>query len=73
MLAISDPFALVGKEVLHKFKLDSGEDHWFRGIVLSYNSNTKTHELVYEGETEHCHFNLCKDIADGDFKIVDYM
>ena len=69
--AISDPFALVGKEVLHKFTLDSGEDQWFRGIVLSYNFNSKTHELVYEGETEHCHFNLYKDIVDGDFKTVD--
>ena len=71
MLDINDPFTLIGKEILHKFTLDSGEDQWFRGMVLSYNSNAKTHELVYEGETEHCHFNLFKDIADGDFKIAD--
>lgn len=34
--AISDPFALVGKEVLHKFTLDSGEDQWFRGMVFQF-------------------------------------
>ena len=70
-LEISDPFSLIGKSVLHRFTLDSGEDQWFKGIVLSYDSNTKTHELVYEGETEHCHFNLYQDISDGDFKIID--
>ena len=70
-IEISDPFSLIGKNILHKFKLDSGEDQWFRGMVLSYDSNTRTHELVYEGETEHCHFNLCRDISDGDLKTID--
>ena len=70
-IEISDPFSLIGKNILHKFKLDSGEDQWFRGMVLSYDSNTRTHELVYKGETEHCHFNLCQDISDGDFKTID--
>ena len=70
-IEVSDPFSLIGKNILHKFTLDSGEDQWFRGMVLSYDSNTKTHELVYEGETEHCHFNLSKDISDGDFKTID--
>ena len=70
-LDISDPFSLIGKTVLHKFTLDSGEDQWFKGIVLSYDCNTKMHELIYEGETEHCYFNLRQDISDRDFKTVD--
>ena len=41
VLDINDPFTLIGKEILHKFILDSGEDQWFRGMVLSYNSNAK--------------------------------
>ena len=29
----------------------------------------KTHELVYDGETEHQHFDLTMDILDGDIKL----
>ncbi len=66
-----NPFSLVGKEILHKFSLDSGEDRWFNGVVISYNAAANTHELAYDGETEHQHFNLTEDILDGDIKIID--
>ena len=65
----SDPFSLVGKEILHKFSLESGEDRWFGGVIVGYNAATKTHELVYDGETEYQHFDLTMDILDGDIKL----
>ena len=66
----SGPFSLVGKEVLHRFILESGEERWFHGIVISYNAANNTHELAYDGETNHQHFDLSEDIRDGDIEIV---
>jgi hypothetical protein len=66
---LSDPSFLVGKEILHKFQTDSGEESWFSGIVISYNAEENTHEILYDGESEHCHFDLTQDIIDGDLKI----
>ena len=66
---MSDPSSLVGKEILHKFQTDSGEESWFSGIVISYNPEENTHEILYDGESEHCHFDLTQDIIDGDLKI----
>lgn len=43
---LPDPFSLVGKEILHRFKLESGEDRWFNGVIVSYNTAAKTHELA---------------------------
>ena len=57
-----DPATLVGKSIEHKFKLDSSEFEWFRGFVLDYDTKTSLHEVVYEGEEEHCHFNLLEDL-----------
>ena len=65
---LSDPSSLVGKEILHKFQIDSGEESWFSGIVISYNAEENTHEILYDGESEHCHFDLTQDIIDGDLK-----
>ena len=66
----TDPFSLVGKEINHRFMLESGEEEWFRGFVLSYNTNTKMHELIYDGETDHQHFDLSEDIANGDVMVL---
>jgi len=67
---INDPVSLIGREILHRFKLDSGKYKWFSGVVISYNAKHKTHEIAYDSETDHCHFNLVNDIRDGDLKIV---
>lgn len=50
--------------------LESGEEEWFRGFVISYNTNTKMHELIYDGETDHQHFDLSEDIANGDVMVL---
>ena len=45
-------FSLVGKEIQHKFLLESGGYQWFSGFVVSYNPVNKVHEVAYEGEAE---------------------
>ena len=67
---LGDPSSLVGKEILHKFQIDSDEESWFSGTVISYNAKENTHEILYDGELEHCHFDLTQDIIDGDLKIL---
>ena len=66
---LSNPTSLVGKEILHKFQIDSDKECWFSGVVISYDVQNNTHEIVYDGELEHCHFDLTQDILDGDLKI----
>ena len=67
---LGDPSFLVGQEILHRFEDESGKESWFSGIVIRYNAENNTHEVVYDGESEHCHFDLTRDIIDGDLKIV---
>ena len=60
----------MGKEINHRFIVESGEEQWFHGSVLSYNSNTKKYDLVYDGETDHQYFDLSEDIINGDLEIL---
>ena len=48
---------LVGQRVKHKF-ISSGEEEWYKGYILAYNNNMKTHEIVYKGDSQH---NLIED------------
>ena len=66
----TDSFLLVRKEIQHRFVVESGEEQWFCGFVLSYNTNTKMHELIYDGETDHQHFDLSEEIRNGDVKLL---
>ena len=50
---LSDPLSLVGKAILHKFCLESGEYMWFHGVVISHNPVARTYEIAYEDEPEH--------------------
>ena len=70
-LDLSDPMSLVGKAILHKFCLESGEHTWFHGIVISYNAVERTHEIAYEDEPENQHYDLTEDFNEGDIQIVD--
>ena len=60
--------ALVGRTIMHKFEVEK-EEKWFMGFIISYNPNTHLHEIAYDGEEEHCFFNLQEDIARGDLII----
>ena len=61
---IRNPTSLNGRKVKHKFleEVDSTPT-W-------YSHQEKTHCLAYEGESEHCHFDLTLDLILGDLIIV---
>ena len=62
-----DPNTLVGKQVKDKFKDEStSEEQWYIGNVISYNTVSKLHEISYNGEDKHCHFDLIQDLISGD-------
>ena len=66
-LSHKDPNTLVGKDVKHKFKdEETGEEQWYSGNVIAYNPATKLHEISYNGEDEHCYFDLIQDLIAGD-------
>ena len=68
---LQDPASLVGKHISHKFEVeDTREVKWYSGRVISYNPATKTHEISYEDEDEHCHFDVMLELLNGDFKVV---
>ncbi len=51
-----DPATLVGKSIEQKFEVDVG------GSVVAYDTQTNLHEVAYEDEDEHHHFNLLEDM-----------
>lgn len=53
---------------MHKFEVDK-EEKWFLGFIVSYNLNTHLREIAYDGEDEHCFFNLQEDITRSDLII----
>lgn len=57
--------SLVGRRVLHRFKVGNDE-RWFSGFIVSYNTRTRLHEIAYDEEEEHCFFNLLEDLHEGD-------
>ena len=66
-----DPNSLVGKRISHKFETDdTREIVWYHGSVIGYDMATKTHEIVYEGEEEHCYFDITLDLLKGDLKVL---
>ncbi len=55
----SDPLSLVGSHISHKFVDEhSGEETWYEGFILGYNTATKMHEVAYVEEVNSCYFNL---------------
>ena len=65
-----DPDSLVGKYIEHRFEVE-GESRWYTGFVVDYDTTAKLHEVVYDGEEEHCYFNLMEDLLQNDLMIVD--
>lgn len=64
------PESFVGKNILHKFEVD-GQEKWFAGHILSYDTKTHLHEVLYDEEDENLFFNLTDDISNGDLLFVD--
>lgn len=72
-VVVRDPTLLVGKTISHKFEtLNEGgmSYEWFTGCVKSYDSKSKTHVILYEGESETCNFDILLDYLNGDLKII---
>lgn len=68
---IEHPESLVGKDIHHRFEIEGlNESQWFNGRVISFNPVSKTHEIEYEGEEEHCTFDLGVDLLSGDLKVL---
>ena len=66
------PQQLVGRKVSHRFYDRQNKKYkWYEGLVIGYNKEDHEHEVVYENEEEHCHFNLLIDYATGDLKILE--
>lgn len=66
---IQDPSILVGKSIQHRFETDDSTV-WYNGFVVGYIPSSKTHEIKYEGEEEHCKFDLILDLLNGDLKVI---
>lgn len=57
----------------HKFELEeTQEEHWYYGNVIGYDPLTKLHEVSYDDQEEHCHFELTQDLILGDLKEFPY-
>uniref|UniRef100_A0A1X7TAG3 Uncharacterized protein n=1 Tax=Amphimedon queenslandica TaxID=400682 RepID=A0A1X7TAG3_AMPQE len=66
----SNPSSLIGKVIQHKFQLeDTHEEVWFDGRIVDYDSVTKQHQVVYDGDDSSYSFDLCQDIVLGDLII----
>ena len=57
--------SLVGRRVLHRFEVEN-EEKWFSGFIVSFSPRSCLHEIAYEGEEDHCYFNLIEDLSNGD-------
>ena len=68
---VPDPNSIVGQRICHKFELEeTQEEHWYYGSVIGYDPLTKLHEVSYDDEEEHCHFDLTQDLILGDLKFL---
>ena len=52
-------------------KQNFGEVKWYCGTIISYDVTTKLHEIEYDGEEEHCYFDLVIELLSGDIKVLD--
>ena len=68
---VADPSTLVDQHISHKFEdEETNEVKWYTGTVLGHDCHVKTHEILYDGERDHCFFDLTKDLINGDLKII---
>ena len=67
-----DPLTLVGKRVNHKFELeDTHLEKWYSGTVVDYDPVSKLHTIKYDGEEDHCQFDITVDYILGDLVVTD--
>ena len=71
---VCNPLLFVGKEVDHKFQVNDldRETKWYRGTILSYDTNSKMHKIHYEEEAEPCSFDIIFHYLNGELMKVRY-
>ena len=63
--------SLIGKEILHKWKHEDGQEVWYKGRVLSLvPGTTDWFNVEYDGEDNILSHNLLFDIEKGDPDIL---
>ncbi len=50
---LNSPSSLIGNSIQHKFTIESLEEKWYNGVIIDYNFENKTFDLVYEDDDEH--------------------
>ena len=65
---LQNPESIIGSRVSHLFVIN-GKEEWYKGTIVGYNSSENAHEIAYDGEDDHCFFDLSIDIVNGDIKI----
>ena len=71
-LKIVDPFTLIGKRVNRKFEVeDTHLEKWYSGTVVDYDPVSKLHTIKYDGEEDHCQFDITVDYILGDLVVID--
>ena len=68
---IRNPTLLIGRRVKQRFLDGDGASTstWYWGTVKEYSPQEKMHCLIYDGESEECHFDLTTDLLLGDLII----
>ena len=63
--------SLIGKEILHKWKHEDGQEVWYKGRVLSLvPGTTDWFNVKYDGEDNILSLNLLFDIEKGDLDVL---
>ena len=63
--------SLIGKEILHKWEDEDGQERWYKGRVLSLvPGTTDWFNIKYDGEEDILTLNLLFDIEKGDVDIL---
>ena len=57
----NNPELLVGNRIQQKF-MEDREAQWYEGYVISFDTDSRLHEVVYNGESEF--YNLLEDLKD---------
>lgn len=66
---ITNPGLLIGHRVNHKFQVNKSTVKWYTGTVVAYNSDSKLHDIVYDGDKDVYSYDLTIDICNGDLII----
>ena len=68
---LSNPMALIGSHIKHKFVTDDSQVKWHKGTIVNYDNEEQVFEIIYEGDDDHYFFDLSQDVMLGDLVLID--